>query len=140
MKFQPRSSHEIDTANLYQPGEYDFEVMSADNKTSKNGNEMIALKVKVFGTDGGQRHVYDHLMSLEKVAYKLRHFCEATGLIAKYEAGSLEAADCELKTGRLVLAIDSKNKDYPPKNVIRDYITPAAEAERQEFEEDAIPF
>lgn len=127
MKFIPKSEDELARDLLLEPGEYPFEVLSARDRVSQSGNEMIELKLNVFGDDGQQSHVYDYL--LEKMAFKLRHFAETTGLIAKYEAGNFEAMDCLDKQGVVRLAIDPGSNGYSPKNVVKDYIKPAPSAE-----------
>lgn len=120
MKFQPKSADEIVMDSLLNPGIYPFEVMSAEDQFSKSGNEMIKLKLAVFGPDNQQAHVYDYL--LEKLAHKLRHFAEAVGLLAKYESGELSAFDCREKTGYVKLIVDDKDPAYPPKNTVKDYV------------------
>lgn len=120
MKFTPMSAEEIALAGLLEPGIYPFEVMAASEELSKNGNEMIKLKLAVFGTDGQQVHVFDYL--LEKLAYKIRHFCEHTGMLDKYEKGTLSELDCEGKAGYVQIVIDPANGVYMPKNSVKDYV------------------
>ena len=117
MKFTPMTEAEIVSASLLEAGEYPFEVLAASEEISKAGNEMIRVKLAVFGPNGQQAHVYDYLM--EKMAFKLRHFCETTGLIAKYEAGTLGELDCAGKTGRVKLAVEPANGKYDAKNVVK---------------------
>jgi hypothetical protein len=126
---------------LLPNGWYDFEVMHAEEKTSKAGNEMIALKLRVFNPLGGEKHVYDYL--LESNSIKMFDFCESVGLTDKYEAGTLSADDCIERAARVKIATDSKNKDYAPKNVVKAYAavqavgpSPAAAAP----DDDDIPF
>lgn len=121
MKFTPMSKEEIEFSNLLEPGIYPFEVMTASDEISKAGNEMIKLKLNVFG-ENREAHVYDYLM--EKLQYKLRHFAEATGLLAAYESGHLDAIHCFGKQGYCKLIIDQGNGEFGPKNAIKDYIKP----------------
>src|SRR5574343_548988 len=122
MKFKPMTEDEIVSATLLEAGEYPFEVLAASEEISKAGNEMIRIKLAVFGPDSKQAHVYDYLM--EKMAFKLRHFCETTGLLARYEAGTLSELDCEGKTGMVKLSIEAGNGTYNAKNVVKDYVKP----------------
>ncbi len=122
MKFTPMTEAEIVSASLLEAGEYPFEVLAASEEISKAGNEMIRVKLAVFGPNGQQAHVYDYLM--EKMAFKLRRFCETTGLLAKYEAGTLGELDCEGKKGTVKIAIESANGKYNAKNVVKDYLKP----------------
>lgn len=121
MKFTPMTKEELELASLLPPGIYPFEVMIATDEISKAGNEMIKLKLNVFGDDR-EAHVWDYLM--EKMAFKLRHFAEATDLLADYEAGKMDAWHCVGKQGYCKLAIDQGNGDFPTKNVVKDYIKP----------------
>lgn len=144
MKFQPKSEAETkqESANLWDPGFYDFEVMTGTDKTSKSGNEMIELKVKVFNNEGEEKIVFDYL--LESMAWKLRHAAEACGLIAKYEKGELVGGDFEGCTGKLKLKIDrNKDHNYPDKNAVADYLestkaSVVAKAKPKESRQDAL--
>lgn len=107
-------------ANLLPEGEYDAEVGTAEDTTSQAGNEMIVVDLTVFGGDGSKHYVKDYLM--EKMAYKLRHASEACGVLDKYEADNLMADDLIGKSCKVKLKIDDKSKDFPPKNVVVDYI------------------
>lgn len=124
MKFNPMSEDELNRASLLEEGVYPFEVIAASDEISKAGNEMIKLKLAVFGPNDQQAHIYDYLM--EKIAFKLRHFCEVTGLLAKYEAGSLSELDCEGKSGFVKIKVEPANGGYSAKNSVADYIKPAA--------------
>jgi hypothetical protein len=92
--------------------------LDAVDTLSKAGNEMLKLKLMVFG-DGSSPHVYDYL--LEKLAYKLRHFAETTGLLAAYEAGELTAEMCLNREGYCKLVIERQD-GYEPRNNVKDYI------------------
>lgn len=127
MRFSPMSEDELARASLLEPGVYPFEVISASEELSKAGNEMIRVKLNVFGPNDQQAHIFDYLMHHNpKVAYKMRHFCEATGLLQKYEAGTLSEADCEGKTGFVKIKIDPANGQYSAKNAVVDYVKPDA--------------
>lgn len=121
MKFTPMTKEEIELANLLAPGVYPFEILSATDEISKTGNEMIKLKLNVFSEDR-EVHVFDYL--LEKMAFKLRHFAEATDMLADYEAGKINAWHCVDKVGYCKLAIDQGNGEFPAKNVVKDYLKP----------------
>jgi hypothetical protein len=121
MKFQPKTESEIKSENLLEPGVYDFEIMDAADKTSKAGNEMIELKICIYGADGNGVYIFDYL--LESIAYKLRHACDACGLLDKYQTGTLAAADFINKTGKCKVATQKdKTGQYADRNGIADYI------------------
>lgn len=136
MRFQPKSEKEIAQGALLAPGQYDFDVLKAADETSSNGNEMIHLTLKFYGPEG-TTIVHDYL--LEKVAYKLRHFAYAVGLGIKYEAGTLEAIDCEDRSGKAALRIvEDKAGKYPPKNDVQDYITPEDYQDQKDAVQTAV--
>jgi hypothetical protein len=135
MKFAPKTEEEIASELIMPAGTYDFEVVEAEEKLSKGGNDMIVVELKVFNKDGGFRKVTDYL--LEKLAYKLRHFCCTTGLIQSYNAGSLSAAKCIGRGGKVIIQVeperksDDGSKTYPAKNSVKDYLD-----EEPKFEDD----
>jgi hypothetical protein len=142
MKFKPVSEEELSRDDLIPKGKYDFEVKFAEDAVSKSsGDDMIKLTLTVFDQHGSKRLVWDYL--IETVPWKLRHFCEATGLEKKYESGELTAEDCIGKSGKLEIAIDNKSKDFPPKNVVRDYsvgsLAPKSKSEPDD-DDSEIPF
>lgn len=122
MKFTPMSAEEIALAAMLNPGIYPFEVIAATDEVSKAGNEMIKIKLNVFGPDGVSVHVYDYLM--EKLAFKLRHCAEVCGLLARYEGGELEAVEFVGRSGYVKLDVDNGGNGYLPKNVVKDYVMP----------------
>lgn len=127
MRFTPISEQEAasQSVSLWPPGDYDFEVRNATDKTSASGNEMTALEVWIYNEDGGRRLIFDYLVASEKTVWKIRRFAEACGLLDKFDAGSIEAADCEGRTGRCKIVVSPAQNGYEPKNTIRDYIKSA---------------
>jgi hypothetical protein len=127
MRFQPKTEEELQAENLFPDGEYDFEVVEAEEAKSRKGSDMIKINMKVYGPNGRQQFVRDYL--LEAMAYKLRHFCEATGLLPDYEAGTLTDAKVNGRSGRVKLVTESGRKnpttgaDYPARNAVKDYVT-----------------
>src|SRR5271154_4291917 len=94
--FTPKTEDEIAKENLIPDGVYPFEVINATQKTSKAGNPMIHLEHRVFVED--RTFLLDDYL-LEKIAYKLRHFCAQTGLLPMYQQGHFAAEDCLGKGG-----------------------------------------
>lgn len=145
LEFQPKTEKQLQEESLASEGEYDFEVLSAQDTKSKKGNDMIAVKLGLYSGDAIRHHVYDYL--LPTMGHKLRHFCDATGLLAKYEAGSLCAEDCQGRAGRVKIKVEQdKDGKYPPKNVVDDYVIRApksvgkkAEPQKPEPNDD-VPF
>lgn len=127
MNFTPKTEEELARESLLSAGTYPFEVLEAIEQVSKKGNEMIKLKLNVFGQSGEQVHVYDYL--LESMAFKLRHFAEAAGLLRDYEAGKLDAQACVGKNGFVKLEIEEQ-LGYVPRNTVKDYAKPDASLSR----------
>lgn len=152
MRVTARSEEEIQTMGLLSPGTYDFEVAKAEDQISNQGNEMIKLTLKVWDMGGAVHLIYDYL--LDAMAFKLRHFAEATGLLEKYNAGHLEANDCERRMGKVEIIIQ-KGKDkndgtgnwYPDKNAVKDYFVKKGgfgattlSSNTDQFLNDDVPF
>jgi hypothetical protein len=124
MRFTPKTPEELEFENLLPKGEYDFEVVKAEDAVSKkSGKEMIKVNLKVFHGEGFQ-FVTDYLM--EAMAFKLRHFFETVGMINAYEAGAIEAADLVGCAGKVKIDIEPASGDYAAKNVVKDYGSKAA--------------
>lgn len=145
MKFQPKSEEEVKKNKLMEEGDYDFIVVNAENVISKAGNEMIKLKLNVWDKQGKEKCVFDYL--LESMDYKLRHFCEITGLIDTYNSGDVDAMDCLNKSGKAHIIIDiGKEKPgggfYDDRNAIKDYVKSEIKQTKKDdkFESDDIPF
>jgi hypothetical protein len=150
MKFLPKSDSELNNMNLIDPGIYPFEIVSASDKLSRNGNEMIEIKLKIWDSKGCEKIIFDYL--LEAMSYKLKHFAESTGLIEEYEKGELIADDCIGKQGILELIIQKgKQKPdggfYQDKNSVKDYfmtekgaVKHAVSDAKSETFDDTMPF
>lgn len=126
MQFNSRSREELARESLTPPGEYDFEIISAEETTSKKGNEMIKLKLRVF-VENGEIHVYDYLVA--GMEYKLANFCDAIGRSDDYDDGEINADNLVGCAGKLKLVIEEAEKDkdtgevkWPAKNAVKTYI------------------
>jgi len=150
MRFTPKSNEELQEMNLIKEGVYAFEIVNAVNKTSKAGNEMIELNLKVYDNLGIEKFLFDYL--LESMPFKLKHFAETAGLLEKYEAGNLSAEDCMYKCGQVQIYTQKSNNGYSDKSAVKDYmvdvsekykednITKSHDAPVNEFIDDKIPF
>jgi hypothetical protein len=145
--FEPKAEDEL--VDLLEEGDGNYEVASAEAKTSKNGNPMIVLALKVWDKNGDQKFVYDYLI-LNGSKYsmrKIRHFCYSNGMEDFYNAGKFSASDCVDRTGKCVIGIQiDKTGQYAPKNVINDYKEHGSQVEHSNAEkgsadfDDDIPF
>jgi hypothetical protein len=133
VRFTPKSETELQDENPFTPwqsGVYDFEVTESEERTSKSGNEMIALTLKVYNRDSESRTVFDYL--LPSVLYKLKHAAEACGAGDKYERGELTSVDFYGKTGKLKLRVDPAKDGYAAKNAVQDYVVATVADPRQQ--------
>ena len=123
MNFEPKTEKQLAEENLLPKGVYPYEVMRAEAKQSKKGNDMIELELRVFTPDGKEKSLRDWLMAA--MGFKLFHFCAYAGLSRQYEAGTLTSHDCEGKSGFLEVVIqEDKSGQYPPRNSVKDYVRP----------------
>ena len=120
MRFDPKSAAQIDEDGLFPDGIYDCEVIHAEDKESKAGNEMIELSIRVY--HGEQSRVVKDWL-LEKVAYKLRHAAETFGCMKQYEAGNLTGDNLMGKSGKCKLKLEPIKDTFPAKNSVSDYVS-----------------
>ena len=147
MLFQPKTSEDILNGNsLIEPGIYDFKVVSAKEKISKKGKEMIELQIKIIDKKGNERTIFDYLMA--EMPDKLWEFSICTGLMDRYNCGEMHSFNCLQKSGTLNLIIEKGKQNsmgdfYPDRNTVKNYIF---DKQKIEFKikrnplDDDIPF
>lgn len=148
MKFQPKTEKEIAEEGLIPAGTIcDFEVIEAEEKTSKAGNPMIALQLKVWRPNGSTSLIRDWLL-LDQM-WKLHAFCGSVGKLAEYDAGEIDPFELKGCTGRAKIGIKPATEQYPAGNSVQGYIkgetaaAPAKAAPTQRMTQkvdDEIPF
>lgn len=140
LEFQPKTEEELKKSVLLDKGEYDFDVIGAEEQTSKaSGNPMIKLTLKVYGNNGETAFVYDYLLAA--LEYKVKHFCDTAGLTTEYQLGILTADMCLNKCGKVKLDIQKdKTGQYEDKNVVKDYIGVGVGAATIAAGIDDVPF
>lgn len=125
MTFKPLTEKEANTGLLLPPGDYDFEIVGAEETFSKNtGLGMFALELRVISDAGEERKIRDYVMTEGKAAFRLRQLCEACGLLEAYERGELSGFDFERRTGRVKLGVE-KSEEYGDKNRVKAYLVPS---------------
>ena len=153
---------------LLPDGIYDFAVMEAKFKYSKNSNPMIELKLRIIH-DGMEFNIFDNLIATKMMMWKVKHFCDTTGLEKEYIGGQFTEHLCPNKRGTCSIKTtperpknDGSGQVYKARNEVEDYLSsdalnkaaaenpftpqqkatpssaPVAEAEA--FYDDAIPF
>jgi hypothetical protein len=124
-------------------GEAKFEVIDAEERLSSNGNEMMVLTLSIIDSAGSQGTLKANLIALEKVAFKIRHFWESVGMLARYEHSTSEDGDGEInaiefigKKGACIIKKQkSDNPKYDGKLDVYDYI---ASKEQQAYEKQDV--
>lgn len=120
MRFDPKTETEV--LNLLPKGVYFFEVTNAKDTSSKAGNDMMVLTLKVYN-DEQSKTITDYLVGqIDSMAYKIRHFAESIDMLTEYESGEMLAETVIGAAGQCKVDIDEKDPAFPPKNVIRDYV------------------
>ena len=124
MQFRPKSDDELNP--VFPPGEYDAEVVKAEEKVSKrSGKEMIEIGLKVYS---GEDTIYVKDWLMESVAKKLKQFCKAAGLSELYDLGTLTAEDCKGRSVRVRLKVEA-SEQYGDQNSVADYPVDTAHSE-----------
>jgi hypothetical protein len=126
-------------------GLYDFAVTEHKLTYSKNGNAMIALKLRIIH-DGQEFNVFDNLIGTKNMAWKTKHFCDTTGLEKEYIAKQFNERLCANKRGTCAIGFvgatpknDGSGQMWKAKNEVVDYIS-ADKLGAAQARVDANPF
>lgn len=153
MDFTPKSEKELSEMNLWPVGTYTFQVIEegkfyqnifrTEDTTSKAGNPMMRLVLRVYNDEGKFITVMDHL--LESAARKLKYAALACGLEEEYNRGRLLASDFIGKSGYLELKISKGQPDnnggmYSDKNEVNTYVPEKGTVNIPVLPDDEIPF
>lgn len=149
MKHSAATEEEITKAGLLQPGVYDFTIVEAKETLSANGNDMFALKLNVFDTDGQAVSLLDWI--LPSFPKKFKHLHDALGIFDVYARKDTKPDDLVEKSGKLQLTIGKpyidKNGNDRVNNSVEDYVKKdsteayrAATTTSEDLDSDAIPF
>ncbi len=149
MKHQALTEEQIAASGLLDDGVYDFTIVQVTEGQSKSGNDMFALKLHVFNTDGAPVIILDWVLAA--FPKKFKHLHDALGLLDLYAKGDTKPEDLERKSGKLLLG---KGKPYTDangidrvNNTVVDYVKrenaetyAKASAMPKEVVDDEIPF
>lgn len=131
--FTPKSEEEIANSksnDLLPDGTYRFLVRDVNEKVSNAGNHMLEVSLSIYDVNKKEYNLKDYLIMTDKWSFKLRHFCEAVGLLAQYEKGSINITNCIMRRGFLELGIQKRKPkpdgsgNYPDRNYVKDYNKP----------------
>jgi len=119
MRVTPKTDEEL--SNVWNAGWYPATIENAVEGLSKNNAEMLTLTVKAYDNDTGRsKELKDYIV--DAVAYKVKHACEACGLIDDYNSGHVDPQKMVSVNLEVKLGIEQdKTGAYPDKNKIIDY-------------------
>lgn len=121
MRFEPKTEKQLAEEGMLPADTIcDFEVVEAKDTTSKAGNEMIALQLKVWRPNGSTMLMRDWLVS--NMQGKVLGFAKSVGMRAAYDAGEFHAEDLVGKCGKVKLGIEPAQGDYPARNRVASYV------------------
>jgi hypothetical protein len=122
MDFNPADAVEQPTGpRLLDPGTYELKVQDAEERVSSKGNPMIALVLEAVAHPGVQ--IREYLVATQAAMFRIRNFCEAAGLLEKFNAGRLTEDDCRGVTVRARVMVE-EGGEYPDKNRVEEYLKP----------------
>ena len=141
MQYNPHDADPI----LLSDGEYDADILSAEEKTSKAGNVMLKLVVRIFhaGVPFGHILIDEYLVSSVKGHLtKLKKLCKVIDF--NFDGGKIAPSDLEGR--RIRVFVKTREDDtgkYDSKNVIVSYLSnespPTNETSAAPADDD-IPF
>lgn len=126
--FDPMTEEEIASSSLVEDGIYNFQVLKSTRKMSKSGNDMAEVQLNIWDNDGKIHPVFDYLV-FSKIPLnikKVKHFCDATGLVEEYKKGQMPE-ELESLSGKVQIGTQEERPNpnggvYARKNFVVDYI------------------
>lgn len=116
-------------------GEFPFTVLESaevQSKSAKNpGKWMFKLKLNVHGPQG-DLWVYDYFADWFS-EYKMKHFCEATGIEDQYQNGELDGQQNAWSGLQGTVLLEIEDGKTGPKSVVKDYIEEESSAPESKF-------
>ena len=143
--FTPMTEEELQMMSLIPAGIYDFKVVKATQKLSRSGNQMIELQLMIWDREGKTHLIYDYLVSIASMVYKIKHFCDAVGLADDYKTGTFDVVQCEGRSGKANIIIQHGKPNpvggnYPDKKAVKDYVMKPIAVINDQLTDDEIPF
>jgi hypothetical protein len=157
--FQPMTEQELNANKLVEDGTYEFYVIRSTRKISKAMNSMCELNIRFWDKEGKIHTLFDYLVfsNVPLNIKKVKHFCDAVGLIEEYKVGQipeeLGGYSGKFKIFTQIGQEIPKDKlqgkppgsKYPDKNAVEDYVVTEKSSvkyssETDKFQDDGIPF
>lgn len=145
-KWTVYKENEVEQINsMFVVGECEFQIVFAEEKVSKAGNEMIKVVLDVWDSNGKKIKLYDYIVDIPTMAWKVKHFCES--IAVDYEKGSFSAESIVMKGGKCVTHYRKEKMDDGSEREfvrVKDYIKNEKKDEphtnEQKSFDDDIPF
>lgn len=116
MRFTP--NEESEEKRLLEPGEYRFKIVKAEEAVSKSGNDMIKLTLAIDG-----QLITEYLVYLDKMAWKVKAFCESVGMLESWDDGEILASRLTHREGMAKIDIE-KRESYDDRNRVAKWLPP----------------
>lgn len=123
MRFTYKTEEQLQQEKpMLAEGGADFEIKTAEEKVSKNGNPMIECKIQVWDKNGASGVIFDYIVS--NLSFKIKSVCDSIGHPEWYAPNvDLEAQALVGQTGKCFLKLErSQDVQYPPRMKISYYI------------------
>ncbi len=117
MRFNPDTK---DKSHLLPEGDYDFEIISADEKTSSNANDMMVLKLRA-GSNGTSKIITDYILATN--IRKVRSVAKSVDLLDLFQTGEILPEHFVGRRGRARLIVEKARNSFPDRNVVDGYLT-----------------
>lgn len=144
MSYTFKTMTDAELNNLLPEGVYDFAVKTSARKLSQSGNPMAELNLTIWDENGKVSNIRDWLVfsSVPLNIRKVKHFCDAVGLVEAYKNGELPE-DLETLSGSCLISIEEgkmipddklhgkpKGSKYQDRNFVVDYIKSTEEEKK----------
>lgn len=85
--YEPLNEEQAQKARfqLFDDGIYKAVIEHTETKPSAKGNPMCVVHMRVWNAAGDVKEVTDWLLTIPSMIWKLRHLCEATGLLKEFD-------------------------------------------------------
>ena len=106
-------------------GLYDGDIEQVTEEVSKNNNEMFKCIVTFDDASNEKWTLTVYLTDTPKGGWLLRRCCAARGVLAKFEAGSVDQSDLPGPV-RLKIGIEKGRRGWPDRLIVEDFAPPAS--------------
>jgi len=140
IEYNPEDATEANDFQPFPVGEYEAEVIEADQMVSKAGNDMIRLNLVVTNDKGGTTRIYDYIV-IPNTLFKLKSICRCLSI--EFD-GTLDEQILVDQRMKVKVGIEKGDDKYPAKNRIDRYIdgigSNSTPVETPTIPKDDIPF